>query len=398
MHPPSTARRPHHGTILLVSEIFPPVHGGSGRWFWEIYRRLPRKEYVIAAGEHPRQQEFDRTHDLRLTRLPLAQRAWGVRSWAGLAGYLKSAKRLRHLMWLEDVRMLHCGRCLPEGFTAWLLSWWTGVPYAVYVHGEDVTTAATSRELSWMVRRVLGGARTVIANSRSTRQLLLADWGLPQERVRLLYPGVDTTRFVPAPRDPAIRKELGWGERPVVLTVGRLQKRKGHDMLIRALTAVRRRVPDVLVAIVGDGEERTALEKLIGEQRVNRHVQFVGEVDDEGLIRRYQQCDLFALPNRREGSDIEGFGMVLLEAQACGKPVVAGDSGGTAETMRVPQTGRIIACDRPDELAKLLPELLTQPAELGRMGTAGRRWVVEHFDWDALARQARELFESGMPP
>src|SRR5947208_9707704 len=154
------ARRPRRaGTTLLVSEIFPPVHGGSGRWFWEIYRRLPREDYLIAAGEHPRQEEFDRTHDLRVVRLPLAMPMWGLRSWTGLRGYLGSARRLRRLMWLEDVRMVHCGRALPAGFTVWLLGWWTGIPYACFVHGEDVTTAATSRELSWMVKRVLRSAR-----------------------------------------------------------------------------------------------------------------------------------------------------------------------------------------------------------------------------------------------
>jgi phosphatidylinositol alpha-1,6-mannosyltransferase len=194
-----------------------------------------------------------------------------------------------------------------------------------------------------------------------------------------------------------MREQLGWGGRPVVLTVGRLQKRKGHDMLIQALPAVRRRIPDVLYAIVGAGEERAALEKLVHKQKVDRHVQFLGEVDDAGLIRCYQQCDLFTLPNRREGSDIEGFGMVLLEAQACGRPVLAGDSGGTAETMRVPQTGRIVACDRPEPLAEMLIELLRQPDELNRMGEAGRRWVVEQFDWEALTRQAERLFESVRP-
>src|SRR5262245_7372645 len=204
--PPSRRERVRHvGVTLLVSEIFPPVHGGSGRWFWEVYRRLPRENYLIAAGEHPRQDEFDRTHDLRVVRLPLAMRAWGLRSWAGLTGYLGTARRLRRLMWLENVRMVHCGRVLPEGFVAWMLRWWTGIPYACFVHGEDVTTAATSRELSWMVRRVLRGARFVIANSHSTRQVLLGEWGLPEERVRLLHPGVDTPRFTPAARDRVIR-------------------------------------------------------------------------------------------------------------------------------------------------------------------------------------------------
>ena len=148
-----------------------------------------------------------------------------------------------------------------------------------------------------------------------------------------------------------MRARLGWGERRVVLTVGRLQKRKGHDMMIRALPAIRRAVPDVLYAIVGDGEERAALEQLAEQEGVRQSVQFLGEVDDETLVRCYQQCDLFALPNRQVGGDIEGFGMVLLEAQACGRPVLAGASGGTAETMRVPETGRVVPCDRPQELA-----------------------------------------------
>src|SRR5260370_114022 len=176
-------------------------------------------------------------------------------------------------MWLEDVRMLPCGRCLPEGFTAWLLSWWTGVPYAVYVHGEDVTTAATSRELSWMVRRVLGGARGVIANSDSTRRILLGDWGLPRERVHLLHPGVDTQRFVPAPRDAEVRRQLGWDARPGVRTVGRWQRRRGQAMPTGARPAVRREVPGVLYAMAGDGGEGAVLEELADECGVRQTVQ-----------------------------------------------------------------------------------------------------------------------------
>jgi phosphatidylinositol alpha-1,6-mannosyltransferase len=209
---------------------------------------------------------------------------------------------------------------------------------------------------------------------------------------------VDTQRFVPASRDETVRRRLGWDGRTVLLTVGRLQKRKGHDMLIRALPAIRQSVPGVLYAIAGDGGERTTLEGLAREQGMAEQVRFLGAVDDATLIRCYQQCDLFVLPNRREGSDIEGFGMVLLEAQACGKAVVAGDSGGTAETMRVPETGRIVACDGPDELARVLPELLARPDELARMGEAGRRWVVENFDWDALTRQACAVFKDGGTP
>jgi phosphatidylinositol alpha-1,6-mannosyltransferase len=115
------------------------------------------------------------------------------------------------------------------------------------------------------------------------------------------------------------------------------------------------------------------------------------------MVGCYQQCDLFVLPNRQVGKDIEGFGMVLLEAQACGKAVVAGTSGGTAETMRIPQTGRVVDCESSDDLAALVIELLHDPALRGRMGVEARAWVVSHFDWSAPGRQAAHLFNCCAP-
>jgi phosphatidylinositol alpha-1,6-mannosyltransferase len=381
---------------LLVSEIFPPKTGGSGRWFWEIYRRLPREEFLIAAGEDPRQEAFDQTHDLRLWRLPLTMRQWGLRSFEGLRGYWRSVRRLRRLARAEGVRMVHAGRCLPEGIMALGLKCRCRIPYACYVHGEDVNAASTSREQSWLVRRALGNAAYVIPNSKNTERILREDWHLPPERIHLLHPGVDTDRFVPAPHDASVRQRLGWRERPVVLTVGRLQKRKGHDHMILALDKIRAVIPNVLYTIIGDGEERGFLQQLVAQHKLQDHVQFLGETDDTTLVQCYQQCNLFALPNRQVGRDIEGFGMVLLEAQACGRPVLAGDSGGTAETMRVPETGRIADCTNSDTLAAVVIDLLREPDRLDQMGRLGREWVVATFDWKALSQQAQRIF-AGLP-
>ncbi len=382
-------------THLLLSENFPPRTGGSGRWFWETYRRLPRPHYAVAAGEDPRQEAFDRSHDLRLWRMPLTLKAWGLRSLNGLAGYWRALRRLRPLLRSEQVEMIHCGRCLPEGVMALALKWRYGVPYLCYVHGEDVTTARYSREHSWMVRRILHNAEFLIANSQNTKRLLRDEWGISAERVCVLHPGVDTDYFSPGKKDRANRDRLGWGERPVILTVGRLQKRKGHDVMIRALTAIRRTVPDVLYVVAGDGEERPALDALVASEDATSHVQFLGEISDADLLGCYRQCDLFVLPNRQIGKDIEGFGMVLLEAQACGKAVVAGASGGTAETMRIPETGAVLCCDGPDKLAELVSELLSDRCRLQRMGEAAREWVVSRFDWKALTQQAEQLFRFG---
>ena len=141
-----------------------------------------------------------------------------------------------------------------------------------------------------------------------------------------------------------------------------------------------------------DGEEHGPLKDLAEKEGVAEHVQFLGEVSDERLLQSYQQCDLFVLPNRTVGRDIEGFGMVLLEAQACGKPVVAGESGGTAETMKIPETGRVVACETPEPLAALLIEMLAHPDKLTAKGQAGREWVCDRFDWESLRWEAEAVF------
>jgi phosphatidylinositol alpha-1,6-mannosyltransferase len=381
-------------TTLLISEIFPPKTGGSGRWFWEMYRRLPREEFVFAAGEDPKQEEFDRTHFLRVERVPLSLSSWGLKSFAGLKGYWNAVRSLLRIVRQDGITQIHCGRCLPEGLMALAIKWRTGIPFLCYCHGEEMKYASSSRELKFLARKVLKNADFVIANSRNTESILLHDWGLPSNRVSVVNPGVDTEQFVPAPRDPAVREQLGWGDRRVILTVGRLQKRKGHDTMIRALQMIREQIPDALYAIVGDGEERQSLESLVRELGLSDHVRFMGEIVDRALIQCYQQCDLFVLPNRQVGQDIEGFGMVLVEAQACGKPVIAGASGGTAETMKIPDTGQVVDCTKPDELSAAIVQRLADRQQMDRMGECARNWAVSSFDWWSIANQASQLFEA----
>jgi phosphatidylinositol alpha-1,6-mannosyltransferase len=321
-------------------------------------------------------------------------RQWGVRSWEGLLGYGRAIRLLRRLVRDRRVGMVHCGRCLPEGVMALALKWSQRVPYLCFVHGEDIGTALNSREQKALVRRVLRGAACCIANSRNTARLLREQWNIEPEQIQVLNPGVDTNYFVPAPRDPQARRRIGWDERPVLLTVGRLQRRKGHDMMIRALPSIRARLPNVLYSIVGDGEEREMLGLLAREHGVEAHVQFLGNIADSELLCCYQQCDLFALPNREIEGDIEGFGMVLVEAQSCGKPVVAGRSGGTADTMHVGATGELVPCESPEPLSETVVRLLLDAPLREKMGGQARRWAVAHFDWELLATQARDLFES----
>ena len=381
---------------LLITENFPPKVGGSGRYLLEIYRRRPRSEVVIAAGTYPGQETFDQSSTLMTYRLNLATKSWGILATQSLVAFTKKIGILRGLIREAKIDAIHAARCLPEGLLALGLKAWTGLPYIIYAFGEELNYASSSRELTWLTRRVLNQSRLVIAITRNTEKILYERWGVSTDRIRVLFPGVDASRYIPACRDEGVRSMLGWGNRPVVLTVGRLQRRKGHDQMILALRMIRRTVPDVLYAIVGHGEERQRLQALVETEGQREHVQFLGELDDDALIDCYQQCDLFALPNRQDGEDIEGFGMVLVEAQACGKPVIAGASGGTAETLNEGVTGRVVPCEGPDALAAVVAELLADESLRNRMGVAAREWAATRFDWDALAAQAGRLFAEAL--
>ncbi len=378
---------------LLLSEIFPPAVGGSGRLFWETYSRLPPDRLVVAAGERPGADEFDRTHSLKVVRLPMQLGDRGIRQWGSLKYYWRTAWAVRRLVKEHKIEMLHCGRNLPEGFVGYLANKLCGVPFLFWTHGEDIGVSRGSREMTWMTRRVMKRAAAAVANSFNTKRMLLEQWGYPESKIRVIQPGVDAVRFVPAAPDAAFRERMGWTGRQVLLTVGRLQTRKGHDTLIRALPTIRAKHPAVLYAIVGTGEEEARLKALATETGVADAVRFVGGVSDDEMTKCYQQCDLFALPNRTVGvGDIEGFGMVLLEAQACGKPVIAGDSGGTAETMSA-DTGRVVDCTGPDTLAAVVAELLSNPNELKAMGERGRAWAAGRFAGPLGAPHAASVFE-----
>src|SRR5207253_2356218 len=135
----------------------------------EVYRRLARVRHVIAGGHDPHEDSFDRTHNLSVTRLPLTLKSWGIRTLSELRGYAGAVTALRRLADVHGVTMMHCGRCLPEGLMALGVKFLTGIPYACYVWGEDITCASLSRELTWLTRRVLRQAKYIITCSRNTQ-------------------------------------------------------------------------------------------------------------------------------------------------------------------------------------------------------------------------------------
>jgi phosphatidylinositol alpha-1,6-mannosyltransferase len=363
---------------------------------WELYRRL-RCNVVVAAGVCPGDRAFDQHAALSIERVELDFRSWGLLS-SSAPQYLAAWRRARRLIRRHGLTQVHCAKALPEGLLALAIKKRHGLPFWCYTHGEELRLASTSRELRLLTRAVLRHARQVVANSAFTRSVLVHEWGLTENQVLLMPPGVDTSLFTPASTNADVRQRLGWTGKRVLLTVGAMQKRKGQDTVVRALPQVRAACPDVLYAIAGAGLERDDLVRLARDCGVEDLVQFRDSPNDDELVDLYRECELFVMPNRQIGWDVEGFGIVLLEAQACGKPVVAGKSGGTADAVEDGVTGYLVDGDSSSNVADILVRLLDQPLTGVAMGGRGRRRAVERFDWDTLADTMTQQLSDQVPP
>lgn len=366
--------------------------GGSGRWMWELYRRVSIDDVVVVAGDHRDAKRFDAAHELSVYRMPLKFADYGTFSLTGLNRYRAAARQVEQITQRHSVSAIHASALLPDGWIGLLVAKQLGIPLLLYFHGEELCYTETSRQLKWMTNRILKQCAVVVVNSENSRAIAIERLGVAGDKLRLMHPGVDHERFAPANPDVSIRRRLGWEGRLVLLSVSRLQKRKGHEHLIRALPAIRRQFADVLYAIVGDGQERTDLERLVNELKLQECVRFYGEPSEAEMVEYYQQCDIFILPNCQIGDDVEGFGIVLLEAQACAKPVIAGDTGGTADALELGVTGQLV--DPRDRLAitRTVCDLIGDSSLRTSMGIAARRMVEREYRWDMLASQAMQLF------
>ena len=243
------------------------------------------------------------------------------------------------------------------------------------------------------LRRIGRDADAVTVISRYTRGRFAAAFGseAPLER---LPPGIDTEQFRPdAAARADLRRRYGLGDAPVVTCVSRLVPRKGQDTLIRVLGRVRERVPGARLLLVGDGRYRDRLHRLAAEHDVAEHIVFTGPVPAGELAAHHAVGDVFALPCRTRGGglDVEGLGIVLLEAAASGLPVVAGDSGGAPETVCDGRTGHVVGGRDLGALTDALAGLLADPDRARAMGAAGRAWMLRDWTCHALVTRLHAL-------
>ncbi|OPE45701.1 alpha-(1-2)-phosphatidylinositol mannosyltransferase, partial [Mycobacterium intermedium] len=262
-------------------------------------------------------------------------------------------------------------------------------------HGHEVGWSMLPVARS-VLRRIGDSTDVVTFVSRYTRSRFAPAFG-PKAALEYLPPGVDSDRFRPDPAARAeLRKRYGLGERPTVVCLSRLVPRKGQDVLIKALPSIRRRVDGAALVIVGGGPYLDTLRKLAQDCGVTEHVTFTGGVPGDELPAHHALADVFAMPCRTRGSgmDVEGLGIVYLEASATGVPVIAGKSGGAPEAVQHNKTGLVVDGTSVDQVADAVIELLTDRDRAAAMGAAGRAWVTAEWRWDGLTARLAELLRA----
>ncbi len=275
---------------------------------------------------------------------------------------------------------------------------------------EQIVALTHGHEAGWAMlpgaRQALGRIGNVVdtvtyLGEYTRSRIARAMSGAAQARMRRLVPGVDDEAFHPrnAPDGQAVREAYGLGDRPVVVCVSRLMPRKGQDTLIEAMPLIRRKIPDAALLIVGGGPYRPKLEKLVADNQLDGRVFLTGTVPWSELPAHFAAGDVFAMPcrTRNRGLDVEGLGIVYLEASATGLPVVAGDSGGAPDAVLQGETGYVVRGGDPDAVARRIIELLADPERARAMGDRGRQWIEDTWRWEIISDRLSDLL-AGVDP
>jgi len=372
--------------------------GGIARLHGELARRFPRGDLVVSTPADPDASEVDVGLPAVVDRLP-----FGARRTKTLPAVLFWARRAATLARQHRVAFVHCGNVKPAGYPARWVYERQHIPYGIFFYGADLLSEQHKVRHSRLKRRtarvIMGGAAVLMTISAWTRDLalsLLGDLGLDGHgrRVRVVHLGTDPTWFRPGVDVTAVRERFALPDRGGrwLVTVARLQEHKGMDTVIRALPAILAGAPDVRYAVAGAGPDRERLEQLAQELGVGDRVRFLGGVGDQDLPAFYNLASVYVGASRRAGRlGVEGFGISLVEASACGLPVVAGNSGGIPDAVRDGETGFLVPPEDPPALAGAISRLLADTELARRVGAAGRRAVETYYNWDRVVRDLRAI-------
>ena len=357
---------------LIVTSEFPPGPGGIATHAWQLARHLTAGGWtveVLARRAYASPDEIERFD---------AEQPFGVASLPRSA--FAARRALGRALGARPDLLLASGRR-----AAWLAASAVSSPPRVAIgHGSEFTLGGIASR--WMTRLAFGRMDGVVCVSRHTEERMLES-GIRPARRTVIPNGADPERFHPLPPERLLetRRRLGIPVGPVILTVGHVSKRKGQDLVVRALPRLLESVPGLLYAVAGLPTRATELERLAAELDVRQHLVVLGQVGADDLNAVYNLCELFVMPSREVDGDFEGYGIAVVEAALCAKPAVVTDSTGLVEAIEPERTGLAVPAEDPEGLAEAVGSRLADPARLRTMGERARRRALEEQTWSQRA-------------
>lgn len=375
--------------ILVVTNDFPPTLGGIQSYLRDFIATLNPQEVVVFASTQ--NAEAAREYD--------ALQPYSVVRWPGkmMLPTIKVAKEMQRIIRDEAIEVVWFGAAAPLAVMA---SW------ARQAGAKKIIASTHGHEVGWSMLpgtrqalRIIGRDCDIVTYiSEYTKRRFQGAFGRRTQFVHLPS-GVEVDQFVPvdtagkeAAYDSIAQYLPEWSENPLIVCISRLVPRKGQDILIQAMAGLRKDYPSARLVIVGGGSDEKRLRRCVEKHEVDDIVTLTGKVSDQAMLAFHQAADIFAMParTRAKGLDVEGLGIVYLEAQACAKPVIAGDSGGAPETV-TPESGIVVHGRNVKEVEAALRTLLADQERARAMGEAGRQHVLQHWDFRIMAARLQEI-------
>ena len=382
---------------LLITLDFPPDLGGVAAYYKHVCQNLPPDKIIVLAPGQSQDFAFDRRQSFGIVR---------DKNLAGLnrpAGRLfgKTAQRFRLLRFYRTlklivkhhkIQMILVGQVLPLGALALFLKKRRNIPYIFFSHGLDITLPQSSPRKKMLLKKIIASAQSIVANSYFTHDELVK-LGAEPKKIAVVYPAPNLSAgHLPEEKIKDFASRHNLLGKKILLTVGRLVKRKGHDLVLKALPQIIKEAPNLVYLIAGDGPERGKLQDYVLQNGLSDHVLFLKNVNNSDLSAGYQLADVFIMPSRRlNNGDVEGFGIAYLEANAFGKPVIGGKSGGVPEAILHEKTGLLVNPTNTQDIAQAAIKLLTDEALAHRLGIQGLERVHSDFNWPIQVEKIKEL-------
>ncbi len=327
-------------TLVLTHEYY-PFFGGVARYCFDLFKHFEQKDYLVLCDHEQVKTQANIWH-------------FKFKNKFIKPSWLFSFFRLIKIIKNEKIEQIFTPNILPLGSMAYYLNKFFKLPYIISLHGLDINLALKNKPN--LVFKVLNKANYIICNSQSTAKII-SDLNIDKNKIKVIYPGRDFNCQVDPDKLNRLKNSLNIQDgQKVILTVGRLNKRKGHDLVIQALSEIKQ---DFLYFIVGRGEEEASLRKLAEKYNIETKVRFFNNISDAELPYYYKLADVFVLPNRASKEDVEGFGIAFLNAASCSLPIIAGKSGGVLEILTDQKNALLVASDDLEDLKEKINLLLT---------------------------------------